>query len=118
MGITGECQLLRIFIGEEDRYEGNPLYEAIVHKVKEAELAGVTVLRGIEGYGAGKIIHKDSLQGLVQLSKDRPVVIEIVDNTERIQKILSVIDPMVTKGLITQENVNIIAYRHIEESAA
>ena len=116
MEIKDECQILRIFIGEEDRYEGNPLYEAIIYKVKEAGLAGVTVLQGIEGYGAGKKIHKTRATGLVRLSKDLPVVIEIIDNTERIQEILSVIDPMVTKGLITRENVNVIAYRHMEES--
>ena len=118
MEIKDECQILRIFIGKEDRYEGNPLYEAIIYKIKEAGLAGVTVLQGIEGYGAGKKIHKTRATGLVRLSKDLPVVIEIIDNTERIQEILSVIDPMVTKGLITRENVNVIAYRHMEESTS
>jgi hypothetical protein len=114
MDIKGKCQLLRIFIGEADRYEGNPLYEAIIYKAKEAGIAGVTVIRGIEGYGAGKKIHKTRAQGLVRLSKDLPVLIEMIDTAERIQEILPVIDPMVTKGLIAQEDVNVIAYRHQE----
>lgn len=109
MKIEGEGQLLRIFVGENDRWKGKPLHEAIVQKARESGLAGATVLRGMEGFGAGSRIHTTKL---LRLSEDLPVVIEIVDRTDRIQTILPELDTMITEGLITLEKVHIIAYRH------
>lgn len=112
MKIEGEGQLLRIFVGEDDRWEGAPLYEAIVRKARERGMAGATVLRGIEGFGARSRIHTTKI---LRLSEELPIVIEIVDKEERIQAILPVLDEMVEEGLITLERVHIIAYRHARE---
>src|SRR5512143_980555 len=109
MKVEGEGQLLRIFVGEDDRWEGRPLYEAIVLKAREHGLAGATVLRGLEGFGAHSRIHTTSI---LRLSEDLPIVIEIADQAERIQEILPVLDVMVTEGMMTLEKVHIVAYRH------
>ena len=109
MKIEGDGQLLRIFVGESDRWEGRPLYEAIVRTAREHGLAGATVLRGIEGFGANSRIHTAKI---LRLSEDLPIVIEIVDQPDRIEAILPKLDAMVTEGLITLEDVHIIAYRH------
>jgi len=107
MQIEGDGQALRIFIGQSERWRGGmPLHEAIVRKIREAGLAGATVHRGIDGFGA----HSRALGGRV-LSEDRPIVIEVIDRAERIQSVLPVIDLMVVKGLITLERVQILAYR-------
>ena len=108
MKIEGEGQLLRIFIGESDRWHGKPLYEAIVELVRKEGLAGATVLRGIEGFGADSRLHTSRI---LRLSEDLPVVIEIVDAPERIQAILPQLDQMVTEGMVTLEKVRVIAYR-------
>lgn len=109
MKIEGEGQLLRIFVGENDRWDGKPLYEAIIQTVRQHGLAGATVLRGIAGYGANSAIHTTKI---LRLSEDLPIVIEIVDKPEQIQAILPILDEMVTEGMITLEKANIIAYRH------
>ncbi len=109
MKIEGEGQLLRIYIGESDRWEGGPLYQAIVAKARAEGLAGATVLRGITGFGAHSRMHTARI---LRLSQDLPVVIEIADREDRIRAILPAIDAMVTEGLITLEPVHIIAYRH------
>ena len=109
MKIEGEGQLLRIYVDETDRWEGRPLYQAIVLKAREKGLAGATVLRGMEGFGAHSRIHTTRI---LRLSEDLPVVVEIVDKVERIQAILPELDQMVGEGLITLEKVHIIAYRH------
>ena len=109
MKVEGEGQLLRIFVGENDRWDGKPLYEAIIEKVREHGLAGATVLRGIAGFGANSAIHTTKI---LRLSEDLPIVIEIVDKPEQIQAILPILDEMVTEGMITLEKANIIAYRH------
>lgn len=109
MKIEGEGQLLRVFVGESDRWDGRLLYEAILEKAREQGLAGTTILRGIEGFGANSCVHTTKI---LRLSEDLPVVIEIVDKPERIQEILPILDEMVTEGLITLEKVHIIAYRH------
>jgi hypothetical protein len=114
MKIEGEGQLLRLFVGEKDRWEGKPLFEAIVHKAREKGMAGATVWRGMEGFGAHSRIHTTKI---LRLSEDLPIVIEIVDKAERIQSILPELDRMVTEGLITLEKVHIIAYRHPEKAA-
>jgi PII-like signaling protein len=90
--------LLRIFIGETDRHEGRPLYEWIVHRAREHGLAGATVLRGLEGFGAHSRIHTAKV---LRLSADLPIVIEIVDTREKIEDFLPVIDGAITEGLAT-----------------
>jgi len=108
MKLEGEGQLLRIFIGESDRWEGRPLYEAIVRKARELGLAGATVLRGLEGFGAHSRIHTTKI---LRLSEDLPIVIEIVDREERIAELLPRLDEMVREGLVTLEKVRIVLYR-------
>lgn len=111
MKIEGEGQLVRIFIGESDRWEGKLLYEAIVRKAREVGLAGATVLRGLEGFGAHSRIHTAKI---LRLSEDLPIVVEIVDKAERIERFLPELDRMVDEGMITLEKVRILAYRHNE----
>jgi PII-like signaling protein len=108
MKIEGEGQLLRIFVGESDQWEGRPLYEAIVQAARKAGIAGATVLRGFMGFGANSAIHTSKV---LRLSEDLPMVIEIVDVADKIQAILPDLDRMVDEGMITLEKVNIIAYR-------
>jgi len=108
MKIEGEGKLLRIFVGESDRWHGKPLYQAIVERVREEGLAGATVLRGIEGFGADSRLHTARI---LRLSEDLPVVIEIVDSAEQIERILPVLDEMVGEGIVTVERVEVIAYR-------
>ncbi|NQT86540.1 DUF190 domain-containing protein [bacterium] len=108
MKIEGDGKLLRIYVGESDRWHGRPLHEAIVHKARELGLAGATVLRGLEGFGASSRIHTAKL---LRLSDDLPLVIEIVDRPDRIETLLPHLDDMVGEGLVTLENVQVIAYR-------
>jgi len=109
MKLPDEGELLRVFIGETDKYKGKPLYEAIVMKARELNLAGATVFRGIMGYGATTRIHSIKL---LRLSEDMPVMIEIVDTKDNINKLLPFLDETVKEGLITMEKVRIIKYRH------
>ncbi len=108
MQIPHEAVLLRIFIGESDRWHHQPLYEAIVLKAREMHLAGATVLRGPMGFGKSSRLHTAKI---LRLSMDLPLVIEIVDSEERIQSFLPVLDPMMGGGLLTLEKVKVIAYR-------
>ncbi len=108
MRMQGEGKLLRIFVGESDTWHGRPLYEAIVMRVREEGLAGATVLRGIEGFGADSRIHTSRI---LRLSEDLPVVIEIVDTAANIDRVLPLLDEMVTEGMVTLERVEVIAYR-------
>jgi PII-like signaling protein len=108
MRIEGEGKLVRIFIGESDTWHGTPLYQAIVRRVREEGLAGATVIRGIEGFGADSRLHTSRI---LRLSEDLPVVIEIVDEPERIDSVLPMLDEMVAEGMVTVERVQIIAYR-------
>ena len=108
MRIEGEGKLLRIFIGESDRWHGRPLYEAIVQRAREAGLAGATVIRGIEGFGAHSRIHTSRI---LRLSEDLPVVVEIVDTAERIEDVLPWLDEMIGEGMVTVERVEVVAYR-------
>ena len=108
MRIEGEGKLLRIFVGESDRWHGKPLYQAIVERVRAEGLAGATVVRGIEGFGADSRLHTSRI---LRLSEDLPVVIEIVDSAERIDAVLPLLDEMVSEGLVTVEKVQVIAYR-------
>ncbi len=113
MKLPNEGKLLRIFVGESDTHKGRSLYEAIVLKARELNLAGATVFRGIMGYGASSRIHSIKL---LRLSEDLPVMIEIVDSEDNINKILPFLDETVNEGLITIEKVNIIKYRHNENT--
>jgi PII-like signaling protein len=106
--LEGDGQLLRIFIGESDRWRGRPLYEAIVARAREQGLAGATVLRGLEGFGASSRLHTTRI---LRLSEDLPVVIEIVDEEAKIASFLSGLDEMVSEGMVTLEKVRVIAYR-------
>jgi PII-like signaling protein len=109
MKIEGDAQLLRIFVGESDRWEGRPLYEAIVRAAREQGLAGATALRGIEGFGASSRIHTVKI---LRLSEDLPIVVEVVDVPERIEAFLPIIDEMVSEGMVTIEKVRVFIYRH------
>ncbi|MBI2763014.1 MAG: DUF190 domain-containing protein [Chloroflexi bacterium] len=108
MKIEGIGLLARIYIGESDTWQGRPLYEAIVHLLRERGLAGATVLRGIEGFGAKQHLHTTRI---LRLSEDLPVLIEVVDAEERVRAVLPELDAMVAGGLITLERVEVIAYR-------
>ena len=108
MHLPHEAMLLRIFIGESDRWHHQPLYEAIVLKARELHLAGATVLRGPMGYGKSSRLHTAKI---LRLSMDLPLVIEIVDTEEKIQGFLPVLDGMMKGGLVTLEKVRVIDYR-------
>jgi uncharacterized protein len=108
MKLEGRGKLLRIFIGESDTWHGKPLYQAIVQKAREEQMAGATVLRGIEGFGAKSHLHTARI---LRLSEDLPVIIEIVDTDEKISAVLPALDEMITDGLVTLESVEVIAYR-------
>jgi PII-like signaling protein len=108
MQIPHEAMLLRIFIGESDRWEHKPLYEAIVLKARELHLAGATVLRGAMGFGKSSRLHTAKI---LRLSLDLPLVIEIVDSEEKINSFLPELDKMISGGLVTLEQVRVIEYR-------
>ncbi len=107
-GVAGERTLMRIHIGERDRHDGRPLYEAIVRLLRERQFAGATVFRGIMGFGASAGIHTEKV---LRLSLDLPIVVECVDTEERIQAILPELDRMIGGGLITLERARVILYR-------
>ena len=111
MKLEGEGTLLRIFVGESDRWQHRPLYEAIVLAARERGLAGATVLRGPMGFGASSRIHTAKI---LRLSEDLPIVIEIVDREEAIRAFLPVLDGMVAEGMITLEKVQVVTYRSRE----
>ena len=108
MKIPEDGKLLRVFIGESDRWHHQPLYEAIVLKARELGLAGATVLRGPMGFGANSHLHTAKI---LRLSMDLPIVIEMVDTEEKIQLLLPHLDEMVKEGLVTLEDVRVLKYR-------
>jgi PII-like signaling protein len=108
MHIPQDAVLLRIFIGESDRYEHRPLYEAIVLRARELQLAGATVLRGPMGFGKSSHLHTAKI---LRLSMDLPMVIEIVDSEEKVNAFLPVLDQMMGGGLVTLERAKVIQYR-------
>ncbi|MBI5863878.1 MAG: DUF190 domain-containing protein [Planctomycetes bacterium] len=114
MKLEGEALLLRIFVGESDKWHGKPVYEAIVLKARELHLAGATVLRGPMGFGANSRLHTVKI---LRLSEDLPMIIEIVDSEEKINTLLPHIDEMVTEGLVTLEKVRVIKYTANNTSA-
>jgi PII-like signaling protein len=107
MQIPKQAVLLRIFIGENDHFQGSPLYEAIVLKAREMHLAGATVLRGPMGFGASSRLHTTKI---LRLSEDLPLVIEIVDAEDKINAFLPMLDRMMSSGLITLEKVQVLQY--------
>ena len=116
----GERTLMRIFIGETDKCEtgphkGKPLYEALLHFLREREFAGATVLRGVAGFGATAKIHTDRV---LRLSLDLPMVVEVVEDEARIEEILPELDEMIGGGLVTLEKAHVILYRHSERNQA
>jgi uncharacterized protein len=114
MQLPTEAQLLRIFIGESDKHQGKPLYEAIVETARKNGMAGATVLRGCLSFGASSRIHTSKI---LRLSEDLPLVIEIVDKPERIAAFLPELDAMLQHGgLVSLEDVRVIVYRHGKDS--
>jgi PII-like signaling protein len=104
----GERTLMRIFIGESDKYHGRPLYQALLERLREKGLAGATVLRGVAGFGASSTLHTDKV---LRLSLDLPIIIEVVETEETIQGVLPTLDEMIGGGLITLERARVIMYR-------
>lgn len=109
MKLFTEAKLLRIFIGESDKYQGRPLYQVIVERARQRELAGATVLRGTLGFGANSRIHSARI---LRLSEDLPMVIEIVDEPGRINDFVTELDGLIKEGLVTLEKIQVIIYRH------
>jgi uncharacterized protein len=106
--VEGEGKLVRIFIGEDDRWNHRPLYEAIVRLARERGLAGATVIRGVEGFGKSSHLHTTRI---LRLSEDLPLIVEIVDTAEKIDPFLEEVDAMISGGMITVERVDVRAYR-------
>ncbi|WP_376704519.1 DUF190 domain-containing protein [Mesorhizobium sp. ISC25] len=107
MKIPTQAQLLRIFIGENDKADGRPLYEVIVLRAREMQIAGATVLRGAMGFGHSSRLHTTKI---LRLSEDLPLVIEIVDDEEKLAAFLPVLETLMTSGLITLEKVQVLQY--------
>jgi PII-like signaling protein len=105
----GKARMMRIYIGENDKWNGKPLYEAIVHGLRAHDIAGVTVYRGILGYGANRRIHKDAA---LSLSHDRPILLSIVDTEAKLQAFIPILDRMVQQGLVVLSSVDVIKYTH------
>jgi len=104
----GERTLMRIHVGESDKWHGRPLHEAIVELLRTEGFSGVTVLRGVAGYGSSSVYHTDKL---LRLSQDLPIILEVIETQERIDHMLPRLDEMVDGGLITLEKVRVILYR-------
>ena len=104
----GERTLMRVHIGESDKWHGKPLHEAIIEMLRKEGFSGVTVLRGVAGYGSSSVYHTDKL---LRLSQDLPIVLEVIESQERVEQILPKMDEMVDGGLITLEKVRVILYR-------
>ena len=110
MKLEGKAKMLRIHFGENDKWHDKPLYEAIVIKCRELDIAGATVFRGIEGYGASTLIHKKHLLR----SSDRPIMVSVIDTEEKIRNLIPALDEMVDEGLIAISEVEVIRYVHQE----
>lgn len=110
----GKAKMMRIYIGENDKWNGKPLYEEIVNGLRSHDIAGVTVYRGILGYGANRRIHKDAK---LSVSHDRPILLSVVDTEEKLQKFMPILDEMVQQGLVVLSNVDIIKYTHNYQKA-
>jgi len=109
MKLEGKAKMLRIHFGEDDKWQGRPLYQAIIEKCRELDLAGATVYRGTAGYGASAFIRREHL---FSLSRDLPVMVSVVDSEDKIKKLLPVLDEMVDEGMIAMSDVEVIKYVH------
>ncbi len=109
MKLKGRAKLLRIHFGEDDKWKGQPLYKAIVEKCREMDIAGATVYRGVEGYGASTLIRRSHL---LSISRDAPIMVSVVDSEEKIRQLIPVLDEMVSEGLIAVSDVEVIKYVH------
>lgn len=114
MKLEGKAKMLRVHFGEDDKHDGMPLYEAIVKKCRELDIAGATVYRGIEGFGASTRIHRANFWSL---SSDAPIMVTVIDSEEKIQQLIPVLDKMVDEGLIAMSNVEVIKYVHQRPSS-
>lgn len=113
MKLSGRAKMVRIHFGEDDRWQGKPLYEAIVEEARRQDLAGATAYRGIEGYGASSRIHRKHLF----TSSDLPIMVAIIDTEDKIERFLPTVEKMVSEGLIAISDVEVIRYTHREESS-
>lgn len=111
MKLEGKAKMLRVHFGENDKWHGRPLYEAIVEKCREMDIAGATVFRGIEGYGASTLIHRHHL---FRSDADLPIMVSIVDTEEKLRALFPALDEMVDEGLIAISDVEVIRYVHQE----
>jgi uncharacterized protein len=113
--LEGEQTLLRIFLGESDQWHGKPLHLALVERLRKEGAAGVTVLRGIAGFGARSVVHTTHI---LRLSEDLPIVLELVDTPEQVDRLLPILDEMVGEGLVTMEKVQVVKYAPGTRTAA
>lgn len=111
MKLEGKAKMLRIHFGEDDKWHGRPLYQAIVERCRELDIAGATVLRGIEGYGASTIIRR---RHMLSFSADAPILVQIIDTDENLQRLIPALDEMVAEGMIAISEVEVIKYVHQE----
>ena len=109
MKLEGKAKMLRIHFGEDDQWQGRPLYQAIVERCRKLDIAGATVYRGIQGYGASTIIRRSHL---FHLSSEAPILVQIIDTEENIQRLIPALDEMVAEGLIAMSDVEVIKYVH------
>jgi hypothetical protein len=110
MKLMGQAKMLRIHFGEDDKWNGRPLYEAIVEKCRELDIAGATVFRGIEGYGASTLIRRP--HAFRFSAGDSPILVQVIDTEAKVQTLLPVLDQMVSEGLIAMSDVEVIKYTH------
>jgi uncharacterized protein len=109
MKLEGKAKMLRIHFGEDDQWQGLPLYQAIVERCRKLDIAGATVYRGIEGYGASTMIRRSHM---FRFSSDAPILVQIIDTEENIQRLIPALDEMVSEGLIAVSDVEVIKYVH------
>jgi PII-like signaling protein len=107
--LSGKAKMLRVHFGEDDKWKDKPLYRAIVEKCRELDIAGATVFRGIEGYGASTLIHRAHL---LSFSSDAPIMVSVIDSEEKIRTLIPFLDAMVDEGLIAMSEVEVIKYVH------
>jgi len=112
--LTGQAKMIRIHFGEDDRWHGKPLHEAIIEEARRQDLAGATAYRGIEGYGASSRIHRKHLF----TSSDLPIMVAIVDTADKIERFLPTLKQMVSEGMIAMSDVEVIRYTHREKKTA
>lgn len=115
MKLEGRAKLLRVHFGEDDKWNGKPLYEAIVEKCRELGIAGATVYRGLMGYGASTLIHRSHL---LPFTHEAPILVQIVDTEENVRKLLPFLDEFVAEGLISLSDVEVIKYVHHQEDGS